>query len=371
MSQLKVLNANLCPDGVPLVSLGSICEFNRGRWVKADQLIPGNVPVVTSSRVIGAYHNASNRQGTTVVVASSGAYAGFVSLWTVPIYLSNAFSVDVKDSQAVMPEYLYLVLRYKQDEIHALASTGGVPNVYGADLASIKVPVPPLEAQREIVRILDKFSALEAELEAELEARRRQFEVYRNLLISGASDSAPSVKLSEVLQYEQPTKYLVSSTDYNDAHPTPVLTAGKTFVLGHTDETSGIYPASTDNPVIIFDDFTTAFHWVDFPFKAKSSAMKMLKPRHGVSADFRYVYYAMSCVNFHPSQHTRHWISQYGEFEIPLPDMAVQLEIVRALDALVALVGDVSAGLPAEIVARKKQYEYYREQLLTFKELKS
>ncbi len=86
-------------------------------------------------------------------------------------------------------------------------------------------------------------------------------------------------ELGEVLDYEQPTKYIVKSTDYEDGHKTPVLTAGQSFILGYTKETDGIYKASKENPTIIFDDFTTSFHWVDFEFKVKSSAMKMLRPK--------------------------------------------------------------------------------------------
>ncbi len=85
-------------------------------------------------------------------------------------------------------------------------------------------------------------------------------------------------ELNEVLVYEQPTKYLVSTTNYNDSHQLPVLTAGQTFILGYTDESNGIYEASRESPVIIFDDFTTSFHWVDFEFKIKSSAMKLITP---------------------------------------------------------------------------------------------
>ena len=86
--------------------------------------------------------------------------------------------------------------------------------------------------------------------------------------------------LGEVLSYEQPPKYIVGSTDYKDEYVTPVLTAGRTFILGYTNEQNGIYKASKENPVIIFDDFTTSFHWVEFDFKVKSSAMKMLRPKN-------------------------------------------------------------------------------------------
>lgn len=175
------------------------------------------------------------------------------------------------------------------------------------------------------------------------------------------------VPLRNLLDYEQPGKYLVASTAYDNAFPTPVLTAGQTFILGYTDETTGIYPATADNPVIIFDDFTTAFRWVNFPFKAKSSAMKMLRPKTASGVEFKFVYYAMLCIGFLPKEHARHWISQYSTFRIPVPPIEVQREVVRVLDLFTAL----EVELEAELAARRKQYEYYRNHLLEFKELAS
>lgn len=169
-------------------------------------------------------------------------------------------------------------------------------------------------------------------------------------------------KLGEVLNYEQPTKYIVKDTSYDDSYQTPVLTAGQSFILGYTNEQNGIYEASKDNPTIIFDDFTCSFHWVDFSFKVKSSAMKMLRPIKGKEISFKYVYYAMSCIGFMPIDHTRHWISKYSLFEIPMPPLPIQEEIVRILDHFTEL----TASLQAELQARQEQYEYYRNKLLTF-----
>ena len=115
-------------------------------------------------------------------------------------------------------------------------------------------------------------------------------------------------ELGEIIDYEQPGDYIVRSTEYNDDYAIPVLTAGKSFILGYTDETDGIYKANKENPTIIFDDFTTSFHWVDFEFKVKSSAMKMLRPQNSIEGDFRYIYYAMKCINYTPKDHARHWI---------------------------------------------------------------
>ena len=132
-------------------------------------------------------------------------------------------------------------------------------------------------------------------------------------------------KLEELLDYEQPTKYIVKSTEYNDEFNTPVLTAGQSFILGFTNEKQGHYIATPENPVIIFDDFTTGFHWVDFEFKVKSSAMKMLRPKNK-SFNFKYIYHAMKSLNFQPGGHQRHWISIYSQLEIPLPPLEIQNE---------------------------------------------
>lgn len=173
------------------------------------------------------------------------------------------------------------------------------------------------------------------------------------------------VKLGDVLDYEQPTKYIVKCKDYQN-EGMPVLTAGQTFILGYTDETNGIFEASKENPVIIFDDFTTSFHWVDFNFKVKSSAMKMLRVSSEREVSFRFVYYAMKCIKYQTLEHSRQWISKYSQIEIPLPPIEVQTEIVRILDKFTSLEAELEAELKAELDCRKRQYEYYRDKLLSF-----
>jgi len=137
------------------------------------------------------------------------------------------------------------------------------------------------------------------------------------------------VKLGDVLDYEQPAQYIVESENYNDSYKTPVLTAGKTFILGYTNEVNGIY--SENLPVIIFDDFTTATKLVDFPFKVKSSAMKILKAKKEV-ANIKFLYYTMQKIDFNSSDHKRYWISQYSQIKIPLPPLSIQQEIVNKIE---------------------------------------
>lgn len=137
------------------------------------------------------------------------------------------------------------------------------------------------------------------------------------------------VKLGEALFYEQPTKYLVSSENYNDEFQTPVLTAGKSFILGYTNEVEGIFE---NFPVIIFDDFTADSKYVDFRFKVKSSAMKILQVNKE-KADLRFLFYLMQTLNVDCQQHKRYWISKFAELEIPLPPLSIQKRIAEILNA--------------------------------------
>ena len=136
-------------------------------------------------------------------------------------------------------------------------------------------------------------------------------------------------RLGNVLKYEQPTKYIVASTQYKDSYSTPVLTAGQSFILGHTNEGNNIF---SEVPVIIFDDFTTAIKYVDFPFKVKSSAMKILKNNKEVS-DIRFLFYLMKTLKTDSERHKRYWISTYAELKIPLPPLDQQKKIAAILDA--------------------------------------
>jgi len=145
--------------------------------------------------------------------------------------------------------------------------------------------------------------------------------------------SLKKVKLGDVLSYEQPTKYIVKSDSYNDANEIPVLTAGKSFILGYTNEVNNVFQ---DLPVIIFDDFTTAIKYVDFPFKVKSSAMKILKADEKIS-DVRYLFHKMSTLKIDKDLHKRYWISKYSQIQIPLPPLPIQKQIAEILDKVDAL----------------------------------
>ena len=163
-------------------------------------------------------------------------------------------------------------------------------------------------------------------------------------------------ELGELLSYEQPTPYIVESTDYNDAYGTPVLTAGKSFILGYTDEKEGIYDQL---PVIIFDDFTTASQYVNFKFKVKSSAMKILTPVTELVLP-KYIYYRMQIINFDHSTHKRYWIQQYSKIRISVPPLSEQERIVSRIEELFS---QLDAGVET-LKKTKAQLSVYRQAVL-------
>ena len=162
--------------------------------------------------------------------------------------------------------------------------------------------------------------------------------------------------LENVLDYLQPTKYIVETVDYRDSYKTPVLTAGKSFILGKTNETKGIF---TDLPVIIFDDFTTAIKFVNFQFKVKSSAMKILKPTTKY-VNIHYVFYFMKTLRITIDTHKRYWISHFSQLGIPFPPLSEQQRIVAKIEELFS---SLEKGIE-NLKTAQGQLKVYRQSVL-------
>ena len=147
-------------------------------------------------------------------------------------------------------------------------------------------------------------------------------------------------KFEDILEYEQPQQYIVNSTDYSDEYEIPVLTAGKSFIIGKTNEKSGVYKRL---PVIIFDDFTTDSKYVDFPFKVKSSAIKILHAKGNVNP--QYIAYLMSVTRLIGDTHKRYWISEYSKMPIMLPPVNEQEKIVSEIEKIYERLNKILAEL--------------------------
>lgn len=162
--------------------------------------------------------------------------------------------------------------------------------------------------------------------------------------------------LEDLLLYEQPTPYIVESTEYSDNYQTPVLTAGKSFIIGYTNETSGIYDKL---PVIIFDDFTTATQFVNFPFKVKSSAMKILTANTALVTP-KFIYYRMQLIEFDHSTHKRYWIQRYSKIRVKIPSIPEQERIVARIEELFS---QLDSGVET-LKKTKEQLAVYRQAVL-------
>lgn len=226
--------------------------------------------------------------------------------------------------------------RQIKDIVQEGARNHGLLNLSIDDFFNIKIRMPNLDEQKKIAEILSTWDEA-INLTINLIESKKQFKkaLMQNLLTAKIrfpqfKGEWKFTKLGNLLDYEQPTQYLVSDENYDNGFGTPVLTAGKTFILGYTNETKGIFQ---DNlPVIIFDDFTTATQFVNFPFKVKSSAMKILKQKNTM-VNIRLVYEMMQMINFVASDHKRYWISEFQDLEIKLPNLNEQQKIAEVLTA--------------------------------------
>lgn len=163
-------------------------------------------------------------------------------------------------------------------------------------------------------------------------------------------------ELGVLLDYEQPSKYIITKEEYNEKYPIPVLTAGKTFIKGYTNEQFNVFE---NLPTIIFDDFTTASQYVNFRFKVKSSAMKILIPS-SKKVNLKYIFGVMQVYGVRAETHKRYWISEYSKIEIPLPPLVEQKAIVKKLEGLFS---SLDAGI-ADLKKVLGQLEVYKQAVL-------
>ena len=234
--------------------------------------------------------------------------------------------------------FLYNWLQLNKPEFERQAVGSTIKTIGLPYFKKLKIAVPPFAEQQKIAQILSTWDKAIAVTEQLLANSQQQKKALMQQLLTSKKRLLDEngvrfegewklTELNSLLDYHQPTPYLVASTEYDDKYEIPVLTAGKTFILGYTNEKSGIYQDSL--PVIIFDDFTTDSKFVDFPFKVKSSAMKILTAKKGAS--IKYVFEAMRMLKFTVGGHQRHWISIFSNLVIPIPKSHEQQKIAKVL----------------------------------------
>jgi len=278
-------------------------------------------------------------------------------------------------------ESRYIQLFYLSEYVQTILSKECVgatmDNLNQSVLGAIPFLLPPQKEQRRIISEVDKWFALIDTLETEKEdlqtfiaqtkSKILDLAIHGKLVPQDQNDE-PAIELlkrinpkftpcdnahyenvpegwtvcalEDIIDYEQPQAYIVQSTDYKPQYKIPVLTAGKSFIIGYTNESDGVF---TDLPVIIFDDFTTDSKFVDFPFKVKSSAMKILHVKEEVN--IQYVCWFMSITRLIGDTHKRYWISEYSKLHIPIPPRKEQDRIINKVNELFQIIDNISAEL--------------------------
>ncbi|UOS40628.1 restriction endonuclease subunit S [Helicobacter pylori] len=403
MHKIECLLQTLAPKGVEFRKLGEVCDFQKGKSITKKAVTFGKVPVISGGRQPAYYHNEANRSGETIAISSSGVYAGYVSYWDIPVFLADSFSVSPKQ-KTLMPKYLFHYLTTQQNAIHATKSTGGIPHVYSKDLQNFLIPIPPLEIQQEIVKILDAFTELNTELNTELKARKKQYEYYQNMLLDFKDANQNHKDAKERLAqktYPKNLKTLLQTlapkgVEFRKLGEVCESTNKKTLKISEVSEVKnkGMYPvinsgrdlygyyhdfnndgenitiASRGEYAGFINYFNEKFFagGLCYPYKVKDTNELLTK--------FLYFYLKTNEIQIMENLVSRGSIPALNKADIetltiPIPPLEIQQEIVKILDQFSILTTDLLAGIPAEIKARKKQYEYYREKLLSFKPLKA
>ena len=371
MSELSYLEKLLDGAEVEWKTLGSIAELKRGTSITKKDVIDGTIPVVAGGRTPAYYHNTSNRDGQTIVIAGSGAYAGFVSWWEEPIFVSDAFTV--KPHNILLPRYCYHFLMNMQQQLHDFKSGGGVPHVYPRDVSPILIPIPcpdnperSLAIQSEIVRILDKFTALTAELTAELNMRKKQYNYYRDQLLSFDEDEVEWKMLGDLGENLDSKRKPITS-GLREAGSIPYY--GASGIVDYVKD----YIFDGDFLLISEDGANLLARNTPIAFSISGKSW-VNNHAHVIKfdsyAERRYVEYYLNSIDLAPyisgAAQPKLNKKNLESIRIPNPSPEDKERIVSILDKFDALTNSINEGLPREIELRQKQYEYYRDLLFSF-----
>ncbi len=349
LSGYKQTEIGVIPADWDVKKLGELADYKNGKSFESRITDSGNYFLITlnsldikgklkSDHLKVGVNDGSLGKGDLVMILSDVAHGYFLGLTDVILednkYVLNQRVGALKNIRHLTPYYLSKYINLKQKYFKTAGQGSSQQNLSKDDILNFCIAYPNSKTEQSaIATAISDVEVLIEKLERLIEKKQNTKQgVMQELFtgkrrLAGFSGKWEVKKIGELLDYEQPTKYLVKDTEYRDNFNTPVLTAGKTFILGYTNEDTGIFK---DLPVIIFDDFTTATKFVDFPFKAKSSAMKMLKPRNK-DINLRFVFEKMQMIDFKLGDHKRYWISEYQNIEIDTPKPDEQKAIANVL----------------------------------------
>lgn len=395
MSKINDLIAKYCPNCVEYKELRAVAEVYTGeQFNKRDMEEVGKYPVINGGILPSGYSDKYNETENTITVSQGGASAGYVNFINVRFWLgAHCYAIKLK-SDILDNKFVFYCIKQQENKLMQSQEGAGIPSLNRKKLNSILIPVPPLPVQQEIVRILDSFSELEKELEKELETREKQYEYYRNQLLSfgEGGECAHNVKVMPLYEItiwdkkfngiEKNMQERVIKYPYLLADELLAMkrSSGDVFLLSTGENVGWTTEDVAGNNLCVGEVVT-------IPWGKSRPVVECMKYYNGkfVTADNRiatskdtsvlnnkYLFYWLQTKGGELDKFYRGAGIQHPNMkavltmQIPIPPLLEQERIVSILDKFDALVNDISIGLPAEIDARRKQYEYYREKLLTF-----
>ncbi|MGM9997099.1 restriction endonuclease subunit S [Campylobacter lanienae] len=379
MSKLDELIEKLCPNGVEFKKLGEVCNsLKKGTLKTSDLNANGKYPVINSGRELYGFYDEYNNKNA-ITIAARGEYAGYINYFENEFWAGGlCYPYSSKNEEFITNKFLYYYLKKNENKIMKnLVARGSIPALNKSDLDRFLVPVPPLEVQCEIVRILDNFTLLSAELSA----RQKQYKFYRDELIKNAKN-VKKQKLSEIAEIydgtHQTPKYTDSGIKFISVENISDIYHSNKYISKEDYDKYKVKPKINDvfmTRIGTIGKCSVCSRQVDLAYYV---SLALIRPNSNVLNSYYLKYLIESIigikelrkrtlVNAVPIKINKEDI---GRILLPIPPLEEQERIVNILEKFDKLCNDISQGLPAEIEARQKQYEYYRDKLLAFKELK-
>ncbi|MBQ6265886.1 MAG: restriction endonuclease subunit S, partial [Clostridia bacterium] len=385
MSRLEELIQELCPNGVDCKNLSDVCVILKGvQFNKSDMMDEGSYPVINGGINPSGFIEQYNQNENTITISQGGASAGYVN-WIETKFWAGAHCYVLKPTESVLNRYIFHFVKSREYKLQECQYGAGIPALAKSTVAELQIPVPPLEVQREIVRILDNFTLLTAELTAELTARKKQYEYYRDSLLSFEKNGgARRVKLGEIatsifrgsgIKREEVVPEGIPCVRYGEIYTT--YNTWFKECKSHTKLEFVASPKYFENGDILFaitgesvEDIAKSTAYIGNEKCLAGGDIVVLKHNQNP----RYLAHALLTSNARAqkskgkvkSKVVHSSVPSIESIEIPLPSLEMQERIANVLDNFESICSDLNIGLPAEIEARKKQYEYYRDLLLSF-----
>jgi len=387
MSKIEELIQQFCPKGVEFKELGEMANITIGEFVhKNHQDGNAKYPVYNGGISYTGFYNEFNNTANKIVISARGANAGFVNKVTVDYWAGNScYSISFKENYQIDWIFVYYYLKNNETKLMGDQQKGGIPAVSKKLVERYQIPLPPLTVQKEIVSILDKFTRLEEELKAELEARKRQYEHYRSQLLDFERKEVEWKTLGEVclkndnINWKENKKINFQYIDLSSVNRDNNKIS-ETQTINSDNAPSRAQQIVNTDDVIFGTTRPTLKRHALIPSKYHnqicSTGFCVLRANKEILLP-KFLFYILTTTDFYIFVENNQEGAGYPsisnstvkKFPIPIPPLSEQERIVAILDKFDALVNDISVGIPAEIEARRKQYEYYRGKLLDFKDI--